>query len=114
MKLKLCTEQVILQVCDMRHYSLLLHNFDPGYHNKIMLSKEERDAEGKYNTPCLVETPSSSLIDVSFSTAVLRHASSCTDNKSTQTVDMCFTAVMFLTKIATQGIKYLNADSVYK
>lgn len=37
LKYELCTEQLILQVCNMRHYSLLLHNFDPGYRYKIML-----------------------------------------------------------------------------
>lgn len=65
LKSKLCTEQLILQVGDMRHYSLLLHNFDPGYRYKIMLQNEERDAEGKYNSPCPVENPSSSLIEFS-------------------------------------------------
>lgn len=54
------------KVCDMRHYSLLLHNFDPGYRNKIMRQNEERDAGGKYNTPCPTETPSSSLIESGF------------------------------------------------
>lgn len=29
--------KVIVQASDMRHYSLLLHNFDPGYRYKIML-----------------------------------------------------------------------------
>lgn len=82
--------QFVLQVCDMRHYSLLLHNFDPGYRNKIMLQNEERDAEGKYNTPCPVEkTPSSSLIELFVKTGVLRHATSHTEYKSTCVVDMC-------------------------
>lgn len=47
LKSEVCSEQLILQVCNMRHYSLLLlvllllllllHNFDPGYRYKIML-----------------------------------------------------------------------------
>lgn len=67
LKSKVCAEQLILRVCNVRHYLLLLHNFDPGYRYKIMLQNEERDAEGKYNTPCPVETPYSSLIKLSES-----------------------------------------------
>lgn len=29
--------------CNVRHYLLLLHNFDPGYRYKIMLQSKERE-----------------------------------------------------------------------
>lgn len=99
LKSKLCTEQFVLQVCDMRHYSLLLHNFDPGYRNKIMLQNEERDAEGKYNTPCPMGNTIFKSNWIVLKTGVLRHATSHTEYKSTCVVDMCL-----IGKISCPGI----------
>lgn len=89
LKSKLCTEQLILQVCNMRHYLLLLHNFDPGYHYKIMLKMRREMLKRNIIHPVLWRHHIQ--VKLNFAkTGVLRHATSYTECESTCVVDMCF------------------------
>lgn len=88
MKSKLCGEQLILQDCNMRHYLLLLHNFDPGYHYKIMRKMRRETLRRAIIHPVLWRHH----IQVKFNlakTGVLRHATSYTECDSTCVFDMC-------------------------
>lgn len=88
LKSKLCTEQLILQVCNMRHYLLLLHNFDPGYHYKIMLKMRREMLKRNIIHPVLRRHHIQVKLNLAKA-GVLRHATSYTECERTRVSDMC-------------------------